>query len=311
MIELQDLYKAQNYLLRRRDGKVMKPSDASQRNRYYRCLEYDHDQKGDICLISCGMERCDPGVNFGPELRDGYHLHAVLSGTGILRAGEKEFHPHEGQLFLLKDNEWVQYTASLNDPWRYCWVTYNGTEAKRITEKLGFTDGVYLLDSTVDVYRFFEFVIHMHEKPQMNFINDLRRRGILLEFLALAMEATANGRPERRYEYSPEVYIQRSANFINQNYAAIRVSDVVEYVGFTRSYFSTLFKKHIGISPQEYLTLCRLKRSCELLLYTDLSVQDIAARVGYEDQFNFSRIFKKHYGFSPANYRKNEKSEGG
>ncbi|MBR2654242.1 MAG: AraC family ligand binding domain-containing protein, partial [Lachnospiraceae bacterium] len=83
----------------------MKAKDTVKRNVHYRCLEYDHDQEGDICLVACGMERCDPGINFGPEVRDCYHLHVVLSGTGVLLAGGKEFHPHFGQMFLLKDNE--------------------------------------------------------------------------------------------------------------------------------------------------------------------------------------------------------------
>ena len=205
----------------------MKAVDTAKRNKHYRCLEYDHDQTGDICLVACGMERCDPGVNFGPEVRDCYHLHAVLSGTGTLWAGGKVFHPHFGQMFLLKDNEEVQYTADVENPWRYCWVTYNGTDAARISEEIGFTDGIYCIDTSADAHEFFELVARMHEKPEMNYINDLRRRGILLEFLALAMETSEARQIKRvvRREYSTEVYVQRAINFIDMNYATIRVSD--------------------------------------------------------------------------------------
>ncbi len=289
----------------------MKAKDNVKRNRHYRCLEYDHDQTGDICLISCGIERCDPGISFGPEVRDCYHLHAVLSGTGTLYAGGKVFHPHVGQLFLLKDNEEVHYTADKKDPWRYCWVTYNGSEAKRLSEEIGFTDGVYCLDSGVDTYRFYELVMKMHEKPQMNYINDLRRRGILLEYLSLAMEATAANTSEDKYEYSTEVYIQRAQALIYQNYATIRVSDVVEYVGFTRSYFTTIFTKTVGLSPQEYIIKCRLENGARLLSHTKLPVRTIASRVGYEDQLTFSRIFRRHYGVSPTQFRaEQDKQEG-
>lgn len=283
----------------------MNVKDTVPRNHHYRCLEYDHDQKGDICLIACGMERCDPGVTFGPEVRDCWHLHIILSGKGTLKVNGQEFHPRFGQMFILKDNELVEYSASRSDPWSYCWVTYNGTEARRISEEIGFTEGVYCLDSSVDAKDFYELVVRMHEKPEMNYINDLRRRGILLELLALAMEATEiNGRrPERRYEYSPEVYVQRAVNFINQNYATIRVSDVMTYIGFTRSYFTTLFRKHVGVSPQQYLLQCRLKKSCEQLEATDKPIQDIALQVGYDDPLAFSRLFKKSYGISPTEYR--------
>ena len=285
----------------------MKAVDRILRNAYYRCLEYDHDQEGDLCLVACGLERCDPGIRFGPEVRDCYHLHAILSGTGTLCAGGKEFHPGTGQLFLLKDNEEVQYTASRTDPWRYCWVTFTGSGAKQISEEIGFTDGVYCMDSAVDIHQFYDLVTRMFEKPEMNYINDLRRRGILLEFLALAMEATETRarRQERRYGYSKEEFIRRAVSFMDNNYAAIRIGDVAAYIGFTRSYFTTAFKEIMGMAPQEYLIRCRMQRSCHLLEYTDLPIQEIAARVGYDDQLAFSRIFKKNVGQSPANYRKN------
>ena len=289
----------------------MKAVDTAKRNRHYRCLEYDHDQTGDICLIACGMERCDPGVNFGPEVRDCYHLHVVLSGTGTLLAGGKVFHPRFGQMFLLKDNEEVQYTADKENPWQYCWVTYSGSDAKKISEEIGFTEGVYCLDTSADARSFFELVLRMHEKPEMNYINDLRRRGILLEFLALAMESSAAGKQKKalRRAYTPEVYVQKAVSFIDMNYATITVSDVVEYIGFTRSYFTTVFHKYTGVSPREYLLQCRFRNGCRLLTETDLTVQRIAEQVGYEDYMAFSKAFRKKYGISPSAYRKKESGE--
>jgi AraC family transcriptional regulator of arabinose operon len=118
--------------------------------------------------------------------------------------------------------------------------------------------------------------------------------------------ATESGqkRAERRNEYSPEVYVQRSVDFIHYNYATINVTDIVEYIGFTRSYFSTLFRRHMGISPQEYLMRYRMEQACRLLRDTALSVQEIGERVGYQEPLNFSRSFKRSVGLSPTEYRK-------
>ena len=231
----------------------MQHRDTVQRNRHYHCLEYDHNQMGDLFLIACGMERCDPGVHYGPDLRDGYHLHAVLSGTGTLYAGGQTFHPRFGQLFLLKDNEVAEYIADPRDPWEYCWVTYHGTEARRLSEEIGFREGVYCLDSRVEARAFYELVLRMHERPEMNYVNDLRRRGILMEFLALAMEAAADRERPRRPAYPSQTYVDRAIAFIHYNYATIQVGDIVEYIGYTRSYFTALFKKRTGLSRKHNL----------------------------------------------------------
>lgn len=282
----------------------MRREDTAKRNRHYHCLEYDHDQNGELFLIACGMERCDPGVHYGPDLRDGYHLHAVLSGTGTLCIGGKTVHPRFGQLFLLKDNEVAEYTADTEQPWEYCWVTYNGTDARRLSEEIGFTEGVYCLDSRVEAKAFYELVLRMHERPEMNYVNDLRRKGILLEFLALAMEAAADRELTRRPACPSKTYVDRAVAFIHYNYATIQVQDIVEYIGYTRSYFTTLFKKQTGLSPQDYLTQYRIQQACRLLSETNLPVQQIAAQIGYENQMTFSRMFKKACGVSPTEYRK-------
>lgn len=288
----------------------MKPEDTLKRNRFYHCLEYDHDQTGELCLISCGLEQCDGGVCYGSDIKDYYCLHAVLSGTGVLRINGQVLHPQANQLFLLKEGERAEYISDEQDPWKYCWVGFKGDEAKKMCDYIGFTDGIYCLDSRIEVSGFYSLLYRMHEKPEMNFINDLHRRGILLEFLALAMSATQNlERTMTSMRYSPEVYVKRATEFIRYNYATITVNDVVEYVGFSRSYFSTLYKQMTGISLQEFLMKCRIERSKELLVKTELSVQDIAVQVGYDNPLNFSKAFKGNCGLSPLHFRQNEKKE--
>ncbi len=290
----------------------MKHRDTARRNRFYHCLEYDHEQEGELCLVASGMERCDPGVHYGPELRDCWHLHAVSDGKGTLCVNGQTFHPHAGQLFLLKDNEVAEYIADPFDPWVYCWVTYNGSKADWISREMGFQEGVYVLDSFAEMSRFFDLVLRLHEKPEMNMVGDIYRRGILMEFFSLTLEATETPeqRTERRNEYAPEVYVQRSVDFIRYNYATITVADIVAYIGFTRSYFSTLFRRHMGISPQQYLMNVRLEQSCRLLRETELSIQEVGSRVGYDEPLNFTRFFTRSKGISPTEYRKRESEKG-
>lgn len=291
-------------------GISMKPEDTLKRNKFYHCLEYDHDQTGDICLISCGFEQCDKGVCYGYGTKDCYCLHAVLSGTGTLHVNGQELHPSENQMFLLKEGEFAEYTADEENPWKYCWVGFKGNEAKSLCEQIGFTDGIYCIDSKTEITEFYNLIYRMHEKPEMNYANNLRRKGLLFEFLALAINGGIGlERNQPKNHTSLEVYVKLATEFIRHNYATITVNDVVEYVGFSRSYFSTLFKKKMGMSLQEYLMKCRIERGKELLGTTDFPIQEIAARTGYDNPLNFSRAFRQSCGVSPVNYRQSVKKK--
>jgi transcriptional regulator GlxA family with amidase domain len=47
-----------------------------------------------------------------------------------------------------------------------------------------------------------------------------------------------------------------------------------------------------------------MSRACELLKTTDLSMQEIAMKIGFNDQFYFSRLFHRHLRMAPTAYRR-------
>ena len=69
-------------------------------------------------------------------------------------------------------------------------------------------------------------------------------------------------------------------------------------------YISKLFKNETGDTPINYLIRLRMKKAGELLEEDPtLSIQTVAAAVGYEDAYHFSKLFKKYYGLSPLYYK--------
>jgi AraC-like DNA-binding protein len=67
--------------------------------------------------------------------------------------------------------------------------------------------------------------------------------------------------------------------------------------------FNFLFRETIGLPPMKYVQNRRQSKAQELLSDTDLTIAQIADRLGYCDQFHFSRQFKKLLGTSPSSYR--------
>ena len=87
---------------------------------------------------------------------------------------------------------------------------------------------------------------------------------------------------------------------------SLRVPKLASMVGVSQSHFFALFKKQTGLAPMDFFTRMRMRRACELLESTRLSVKEIAAALGYDDQFYFSRVFKSVNRVSPSEYRSSE-----
>lgn len=66
------------------------------------------------------------------------------------------------------------------------------------------------------------------------------------------------------------------------------------------SYLGQLFTKEVGMSFSDYLNKEKNSKAKELILNTNMKINDIAIKVGYTDTSYFYRKFKKYYGVSPA-----------
>ncbi len=68
--------------------------------------------------------------------------------------------------------------------------------------------------------------------------------------------------------------------------------------------FIRLFRQTTGHTPGGFLANLRLEEACVLLHYSDLSIDEVAAKTGFPDRGYFSRQFAARIGIPPARYRK-------
>lgn len=275
----------------------------------FRCMNerFPH-QTEDFFLTMCGIEQCAPDKEIMARVRDAWHLHVIMSGEGVLDTGAMKKTLHAGQMFLLKPGVKLAYWPVKGNPWAYCWMSFGGARAEEYMREAGFVDGVYSLDAHVDSSEFYRLCDRVISMPQFNYSGGLRRLGLLMEFLGLSIESAELGRKHRaRREHKAlskkSDYVSYAVEFIQNNYSNINIRDVASYLGIDRSYFSSIFKESRGISPNEYLLQVRMRQSGYLLQNLEISIQDVARYVGYEDSLTFSKAFRRFYGVSPKYYR--------
>ena len=96
---------------------------------------------------------------------------------------------------------------------------------------------------------------------------------------------------------------------INNYDKKIKLEKVAKAACMSTQYFCKFFKKVTGSTFKEYLISIRIDKAKELLLKNNLSVTEIAYRVGFENLSYFYRIFKRFTKLNPTSYRilKNKK----
>jgi len=82
------------------------------------------------------------------------------------------------------------------------------------------------------------------------------------------------------------------------------VEDLAREVGVSRSGLAQRFTELTGEAPMRYLAGWRIQLAKHLILQADLSIAEVADRVGYESEAAFNRAFKRHVGAPPVAWRK-------
>lgn len=270
----------------------------------YICLENLEKNAVDLALCYCGIEDCDPDHYYGPAARKEYLLHYIIDGKGIYQTGKKTYYLKKNQAFLICPGDITYYIADHDDPWKYLWVAFNGIKANTYLKwaRLDKENPICFFE---DADLLIGYVKGMLDARELTYSNELMRQGYLLLFLSALTRSQYESNPSKNaYDHPYQIYLNHALEFIEHNYMrGIKVSDIVKYIGISRSYLTSIFKKALNMSVQEYLVNYRLDRAATLLRTTDASIGKIASEVGYEDSLTFSKIFKSVKGYSPTNFR--------
>lgn len=102
----------------------------------------------------------------------------------------------------------------------------------------------------------------------------------------------------------PSGLVERVTEYIRENFAGDLSNKAIgRHFNYHPNYINRVMQKHIGQSLHQYVLSCRVSRALEMLQTTNLSVTEVAERVGFSSIKHFSQTFKSIYGYSPIHFR--------
>jgi AraC-like DNA-binding protein len=98
--------------------------------------------------------------------------------------------------------------------------------------------------------------------------------------------------------------IHETREYLSQHYASPpTIPQLARMVGMNQTKLKACFKQLLGVTIYEYVLQRRMEAAAEMLVQAELSVAEIAYRVGYDYPANFSSAFKRYYGRLPRDWK--------
>ena len=243
------------------------------------------------------------------HFHNGYEMILVKNGTAKITINKKTYDCKPGYLTFISNFEEHSVEASNVTYSRY-YAVFNQQQTDREIndpELLSFfktrpENFVHFIDVYEKIGVFEDLFLRLlEENDSENLFLTEMSICIIKQILILSLRVLAEeGKSKKPAEF--EIYeVQR---FLDENFSKkILISEVAKKFYFNEFYLSHRFKQVCGLSPKQYLKLCRLSAAKKLLLTTSLPACKIAVRCGFFDANNFSKAFKEEFSVTPGEYR--------
>lgn len=254
----------------------------------------------ELSLHECGREKCQPGKVITLDVKS-YHLfHYVLYGSGTFIYKERTYQLKKGDMFYIPPGESALYYPSENNPWIYTWIGFSGTKSDLYLKRIGIaeTRPIYQDSKELGLKPLFNELADRYNHSQFLSIECL---AIFMNILYKMMIADHS---EDVILTPKQTHIRMAKQFIENNFQfKIKVTDVADALSLSPNYLANIFKEELGISPKQYLIEYRMQKASQLLSNGEMTIKDVAKRVGYANPLHFSAEFKRIKRMSPTQYK--------
>ncbi len=171
------------------------------------------------------------------------------------------------------------------------------------------TNPVIKLDQNeVDLMiRYYELLTFKMEHPEMNFGRETMRdiiRCFAYDLLSNINRRLIQGSEDDMLRQSDRIF-RRFMLMLAANKSANRsVQSYAQELCISPKYLTSVCRRHSEYTPSELIATSVISRIKQLLLYSDLSIKEVAGEMGFDNLSFFGKYVKKHLGLSPNHYRK-------
>lgn len=260
------------------------------------------DENPPFWVTHAGISYCDDTYRMERESSTKTVIEYVYSGTGTLRVENSEYHPSEGDIYILTERSKHAYYPDKNNPWTKIYINLRGTAVASIIQAFGLhKKAVYR--NCQELRPIFEEIFEVVKK-------DIDVEQVMEQCAGLVMKLLIRlCQHEMQSDDVPDE-VQTVKRFIDNNYRKnLTMDEIAAVVYRSNDYVKKQFKQFYGVTPYAYYLDVKITHAKYLLQRTSLPIKQIADRLGYKSDRYFSKRFREITGVTATQFRKNEKKD--
>ncbi len=228
----------------------------------------------------------------------------VIKGEGYVQYGSEKYPCKMGDLWIYNQNT-LHSEFSTTIPMETIAIAFSGVRVEGMEENALLPAGMKPVIESGEYfalfYALYDFICKSvkEEKKKERQLFEAAKLTLTLVQELICKKASGHTNVLPQFPVIEDII-----HYIDKNYANnIRLKELEDEFHFSQYYLAHKFKEEIGYTINEYITNRRIGEAGRLLIYTDMSISEIAQKVGYTTLSHFSAVFKKNMGIAPGKMR--------
>lgn len=232
---------------------------------------------------------------------DSFLLIVTTDGAGRINYGQQSCLLQKGSAVLIDCNTYQEYFTEQNGIWNFYYLHFNASCFDGYKNALLSSLTVINLRNPRAVEKLIEKIYRLSFKSDVLSYSSIANNisSILTEMLYSLADDEKSTLMLQRND------ISRLAEYIRENCTKnLHLDDFTLHTNLSKHHLIRTFSRQMGMPPYKFMHMCRINRAQLLLRSTDMTIEQIAYEIGYNESVVFIRHFKSFNKTTPAAYRK-------
>ncbi len=232
---------------------------------------------------------------------ESYLIVLVLSGRGTLMYDEEIYELKAGSCFFIDCMVPYYHQSSTSEPWELLWVHFYGATSREYYRYFSIlSPPAWMPDPFSEMKEKLEILLSINTNADL--ITEISSSRLIMDILSIILEDVMNLREKKSPALQKMLEVRQ---YLDEHYTnKFSLEELSEHFFVSKYHLSREFKNHFGITLNHYVISKRITMAKKLLRFSDLALEEIAAKCGFYDTSYLNKQFKKSEGISASDFRK-------